>query len=630
MRLDELKIMGFRGFNQQKGFTFSEGLNLIYAPNGYGKSSIAEAIEWLLFCDTSKLRYANSKLEFKDSLKNIHYEGSEKPFVEAILRMPSNSKIKIRRIYINDAKSELYIDDKPVENLDSLGIIRDKTPNPIVAQHALKVFINTEPANRWKIISSMLGLEILSSFRSDLSTAITKFKNQHENYLSNVKEIELKLVDEDTSSTFSNLIKHIRNFDQTGFMTELKKVTSRILELEECPENPLVALKDARVSLFMSLTELPKFISEAAPANFKTDVESIQEIIKKLLELTENYANIYPYFVASIEAKKTGERISLIKQGLQLITEGDPTCPLCGEQTITPAKREELRIEIQQHQRYLSLSTQIQQIKDHLIELVDKFIEALFNYLPINNFEQKEIELWLSSNQLPREITEETSEIVSKIETIKNLLVGYIEKLKEALASIEEDYRNLRINQDNVSNFAALIETGAKLLQDIEQLCEKIKQLYQKLIPIIQSKAIENEKVKIFDMIYDLWENLHVINKAFTVHTILERMLKLKEITEEFEKEKTADRLKERNTEIIKWYNILNPNEEIRFSRMGLKKGVRKIDLIAELYGKQASAAAMLSEAHINATGLSVYLSQIVSPYTPIKFILNFESPLFR
>jgi len=70
MRLERLAVAGFRGFNEDTVMHFHEKLTLIAAANSHGKTSISEALEFLLFGATSKVEHADSKEEYKDSYRN--------------------------------------------------------------------------------------------------------------------------------------------------------------------------------------------------------------------------------------------------------------------------------------------------------------------------------------------------------------------------------------------------------------------------------------------------------------------------------------------------------------------------------------------------------------------------------
>ena len=61
MRLRQLSVAGFRGFNSVRTIEFSDTLTLVSAPNSHGKTSITEALEFLLYGQTSKVESADSK-----------------------------------------------------------------------------------------------------------------------------------------------------------------------------------------------------------------------------------------------------------------------------------------------------------------------------------------------------------------------------------------------------------------------------------------------------------------------------------------------------------------------------------------------------------------------------------------
>jgi len=84
MKIRSLTIQGFRGFNERcDPIDFHERLTLISGPNSYGKTSISEALEWLLYGVTSKVEGADAKIEYKGSYRNCHFPETETPFVEA-------------------------------------------------------------------------------------------------------------------------------------------------------------------------------------------------------------------------------------------------------------------------------------------------------------------------------------------------------------------------------------------------------------------------------------------------------------------------------------------------------------------------------------------------------------------
>ena len=75
MRLLELTVCNFRGFGPAVDpIDLDADLVLLNGPNGHGKTSLAEAIEWL-FYGTTKRRLRGedySRAEYANTFANVH------------------------------------------------------------------------------------------------------------------------------------------------------------------------------------------------------------------------------------------------------------------------------------------------------------------------------------------------------------------------------------------------------------------------------------------------------------------------------------------------------------------------------------------------------------------------------
>src|SRR3990172_10538234 len=96
MRLKYLTVAGLRGFNEERTFVFGERLTLVGAPNSYGKTSITEALEFLLFGQTSKVAHAESKEEYHESYRNGHWPSDKPAYVEVSFSGDSGQFVKMR------------------------------------------------------------------------------------------------------------------------------------------------------------------------------------------------------------------------------------------------------------------------------------------------------------------------------------------------------------------------------------------------------------------------------------------------------------------------------------------------------------------------------------------------------
>jgi len=198
MRLINLKVAGIRGFNIEQEFELDDDLVIIYGPNGQGKTSFAEIIEYLFFGTIYKKENACSKIEFKDTIKNIHFDGT--PFVESIIKIDNDNKT-IRREYISETESRVLIDNVSFDNLNSL--IKQSQDKPIIYQHGLQSFINTSPVERYNQFMKLLGIEKLDIF---LKVATKKFNEFKINKLEEEFKENISKLKEFRDSKLSELI----------------------------------------------------------------------------------------------------------------------------------------------------------------------------------------------------------------------------------------------------------------------------------------------------------------------------------------------------------------------------------------------------------------------------------------
>ncbi|USD23320.1 AAA family ATPase [Microbulbifer variabilis] len=107
MLIDKLQIQKFRGISEKISLDLSAPLTVIYAPNGTGKTSICDALEWLLCGHIKRL----SSLELHDIRCRFGDEQLE-TFAEAIV--PYNQQSLVWRRVLEDSASQLYKKDDPL------------------------------------------------------------------------------------------------------------------------------------------------------------------------------------------------------------------------------------------------------------------------------------------------------------------------------------------------------------------------------------------------------------------------------------------------------------------------------------------------------------------------------------
>ena len=96
MKLKRLTVAGFRGFNAERTIDFHDKLTIVSAPNSHGKTSITEALEFLIFGETSKVAHADSKEEYRGSYRNRHYPTDRTALIEAIFEDAAEGTLAFR------------------------------------------------------------------------------------------------------------------------------------------------------------------------------------------------------------------------------------------------------------------------------------------------------------------------------------------------------------------------------------------------------------------------------------------------------------------------------------------------------------------------------------------------------
>ena len=187
-KINKIEIQGFRAFGQ-KGQTLAFGSSLaaIWAPNSQGKTSLAEAFEFLLTGQIVRRHLvASTQDEFADSLRNAHMPANMPTYVEVQITGTDGQTHTVRRTLIsdyakrNDCQSALQIDgeDAKQSDLASLGFVLSQPPlaAPVLAQHTLGYLFSARPRDRATYFKKILEVTDLEELRSAAAALDAEFK----------------------------------------------------------------------------------------------------------------------------------------------------------------------------------------------------------------------------------------------------------------------------------------------------------------------------------------------------------------------------------------------------------------------------------------------------------------------
>ncbi len=174
-RLLWVEIRGFRAFGTEpRRLELDAPLIVVHAGNSQGKSSLAEALEFLITGYSSRRDLlGGAKAEYDDSLRNAHLpDGDLDVYIEAGVAGPGGVVHKVRRYLVRDfghgteCASRLLVDGLPAEDLAAVGLPMSDPPvrAPVLLQHILRDVLSTEPKQRvgyFKALLSLTDLDLL-------------------------------------------------------------------------------------------------------------------------------------------------------------------------------------------------------------------------------------------------------------------------------------------------------------------------------------------------------------------------------------------------------------------------------------------------------------------------------------
>lgn len=180
-RLRSLTIKGFRAFGASaQTLNAPSDLAAIWAPNSKGKTSLAEAVEFLLTGRIVRRELmASSQDEFADALRHAHLAPDDEVYVAAKIEDAAGAAHDVKRTLIadygkrQDCQSRLEIDGAPAtaSGIASLGIALSQAPfeAPVLAQHTLGYIFSVGPQDRATYFKALLEVTNLDEFRTSVA-----------------------------------------------------------------------------------------------------------------------------------------------------------------------------------------------------------------------------------------------------------------------------------------------------------------------------------------------------------------------------------------------------------------------------------------------------------------------------
>lgn len=175
LKITSLQPYYFRGFRRtESGVDFRGDLVVLDGRNSSGKTSLAEALEWLFTGQLQRrvMQEQGNPRELEGCVSNQLRPQDEKTWVEAQFEEKDSTKLTLRRVLVTDygststsrCNSQLFVNNKELSKDEEKSFLEDTFGSlpPLLMQHTLRLFVHSSPAERRNYFERLLRLDELT------------------------------------------------------------------------------------------------------------------------------------------------------------------------------------------------------------------------------------------------------------------------------------------------------------------------------------------------------------------------------------------------------------------------------------------------------------------------------------
>jgi hypothetical protein len=636
MKIDSLTIRGFRGFNQSQTIKLHPNLNIIYGHNSYGKTSITEAVEWLLYGETSKVAWGESKDEYKGSYRNCHIKDEISTSVEICFITDHGN---------SNYKSELMDNDNYVRYIDGKQVTEwpidyelANISKPFIMQHALKYLLLVNPDARFKGFAQLLGLDELGNMQSDFVSVCTKptvaIPHDVSTFLATINSIESRLATRPDLKHIYDLYKKGKN-SFTSFTNDVFNECKNRVPIDTPDESvipSLLKIHDDSIQKFYSGSiTLTPYSSEDIAGNM-ADVDYFIKFTSE--DLVTKYCELITLKTQDFLV----QQIDFYQLGLELLRNRPTECPFCGREldNVTnehiKTKHQEIVNQSEHSGGLLSQKQEINlaltELKQRLDKCQQRHISRINTFLLINDSFEK-----LSKILLPKYEAQVTS-IRNALNQLQKAKENLTQQYNSVCAALTTIHISIHQSKEDVS---LIKDIGVKLIAYSKLVSTTITSINTFISPMADANAILKHELdsiagtEDISLLVELYEKNRDIKKAFDIEFILEDLKELRKKVDQYVGIKMLDAvMNDMTKDVMDWYSQIRTSgdPDVHFSGFDMertKKGEiksRRVQIKASSYGKElVSAVSSLSESKLNALGLCLSIATNLKSNSPFNFI---------
>ena len=444
MKLERLELSGFKSFADYTEFLFDDGITAIVGPNGCGKSNVVDAVKWVLGEMSAKSLRGDAMLDVI-----FNGSGTRKPMGMAEVsltftnddsgngrRLPVDADhVKITRRLYRDATSEYLINNQTSRLKDIRELFLDTGVGvdaySLIEQGRVASFLDANSVDRREIFEEAAGI---SRFKQRKKEAQRKLEKTDQNLAQSqlvVEEVEKQL------RSVKMQAGRARNYQE--YATRLKELRSQYVMREyDGLHQKRVALSDQLDAVIDELASLRRELDEkrTRQSELQMELESAQEAARK---------SERELLSAQSEQSSLRQRSDFARSQIQQFTEQREL--LAAREKDLADRLERQRTDVSRHEA--ALAEVDQKLREHEAEVAEAALA------------QEQAAKAIAG--LNRTLDEQKSKAID---------------LMRQLARLHNDINGLTINQENLGNQKARLETRrAEIEKQIAELRTRAAEL---------------------------------------------------------------------------------------------------------------------------------------------------------
>ena len=308
MRLNRIKLSGFKSFVEPTSVLFSSNLLGVVGPNGCGKSNIIDAVRWVLGESSAKTLRG-------ESMADVIFNGSSnrKPVGRASVELifdnsdatitgpyASFLEVSVRRVVTRDGASQYFLNNTKCRRKDITNILLGTGLGShgysIIEQGTISRLVEAKPEELRSFLEEAAGISKYKSRRHETENKIKNTKDNIDRLTDLRDEVSKQLTHLDRQAKNAERYKSLKE-DQRRIKSEYLVLRIKLLKEEQDDMNNVVGKKQNDL--------------DAATSRITSMESKIEKLRIKQSDLNDNFNEIQGSYY------KSGAEIARLEQSIK-------------------------------------------------------------------------------------------------------------------------------------------------------------------------------------------------------------------------------------------------------------------------------------------------------------------------